>query len=102
MILTKAAVTRIVRKSLEEIGMTFADNDAMKSTTISRVRQQLRDAGGTTWDPSPDVLAGLIILLFLEKKAYVPEFMGEWFDDNGDATVSDLIDHLHGEQVSLD
>ena len=102
MILTTAAVTKIVRQSLEEIGMTFDDNAALKETTIARVREQLHDAGGTNWDPSPDVIAGLILLLQIAKKNYVPDFGGDWFDENKDKTVEDLIDHLHDNQVSLD
>jgi hypothetical protein len=101
MVLDRSEIAGIVQEALAEIGMTFADGDQLEATSIARVRQQLHDAGGTTWDPSPNVLAGLIVVLFLEKKNYPRDFKGEWFDKHLGKKVEDLIDYLNGKQVSV-
>ena len=101
MVLSRTDIKNIVQQALGEIGMIFPDPAQLEPTTIGKVRQQLKDAGGTTWDPSPNVLAGLIVMLFLEKKNYPDEFKGAWFDSNLDKKVSDLIVYLNEQQISL-
>ncbi len=102
MILSRKKVAQITKQSLDEIGMTVED-DELEALTISFVLEQLHDAGGTNWDPSPNVLAGLIVMLFLEKKNYPRQFNGKWLskNDNKKTTVGDLIDYLNEQQTDL-
>src|SRR5688572_18895146 len=102
MILSRKDIVKIVKASLEEIGMNV-DED-FEDITISLVLEQLRDAGGTNWDPSPNVLAGLMVMLFLEKKNYPRKFNGKWLTKHDDdkATVGDLIDYLNEQQTDLE
>lgn len=101
MVLSRDDIAGIVEEALKEIGMAFADQPQLEATAIARVLQQLQDAGGTTWDPSPDVIAGLIVLLFLQKKNYPNGFDGTWFKNNSKKKVADLIDDLNGDQIDL-
>lgn len=103
MILSRAEIAKVVKQSLEEIGMTVT-NEEMEALTISFVLQQFRDAGGTNWDPSPNVWAGLIVMLFLEKKNYPRKFNGKWLakHDNEATSVGDLIDYLNEQQTDLE
>ena len=84
--------------------MTVGSDAELEALTISRVLEELHDAGGTNWDPSPNVLAGLIAMLFLEKKNYPRKFNGKWLTnkDDKETTVGEMIDYLNEQQTDLE
>jgi hypothetical protein len=104
MILSRKQIVNITRQALEEIGMEPGTDAEMEALTVSKVLEQLHDAGGTNWDPSPNVLAGLIVMLFLEKKNYPRKFNGKWLTskDDDETTVGDMIDYLNEQQTDLE
>ena len=102
MIMTRISVTNCVSHALKEIGVQIPDPEQIEALTVSRVREHLQDAGGAKRDLSPDVIAGLIVLLLLRWRTCVPGFDGTWFDQHGGQTIGDLIDYLEENQLSLD